>query len=199
MKRSAWYGILCWVLLSSSCVTDPTVQQAPRSSERISQKGYSFIPLRGVEWVIRAPNPDQLIMNMRGGGPDETFAIQGLLVALPPFASAEELALFVKDSQTKGTDPERFKMIKHEVSAEHQKGTICIRSYALSEDVAPVKHSERAGSLFFETLTITCAHPRNQRIGVNVSYSHRSYAEHRDPQFVKKGSRVLQSIEFSDL
>lgn len=198
MNRSAWYGVLCWVFLFSSCVTDPLLQEL-RSSERISQKGYSFIPLRGQGWVIGAPNPDQLTMSKRGETPDETFAIQGLLVKLPPFASTEELALFVNDSQTKGTDPERFKMIKHEVSAQHQKGTACAKSYALSEDVAPVKQSERAGHLFFETLTITCAHPRNPRIGVNVSYSHRSYAEHRDSRFVEHASWVLESMEFNDL
>jgi len=199
MNRSVWYGVLCWVFLFSSCVTDPILQELPSSSERISQKGYSFIPLRGEGWVIGTPNPDQLTLSKRGESPDEVFAIQGLLVKLPPFASTEELALFIKDSQTKGTDLERFKMIKHDVSAQHQKGTACARSYTLSEDLAPVWQSERVGNLFFETLTITCAHPRNQRIGVNVSYSHRSYAEHRDPQFVEKASRLLQSIEFNDL
>ena len=188
MNRSVRYGVLCWVFLFfSSCVKDPAFQELPRSSERISQKGYSLVPLKGEGWLIGMPNPDQLTLSKRGETPDETFAIQGLLVKLPPFADTEELVLFVgKDSQRRRTDPERFRMIRHEVSAQQQKGAACARSYALSEDVAPVKQSERAGNLFFETLTITCAHPRNPSIGVNVCYSHRWYVEHRDPRFVEK-------------
>lgn len=191
--------MLCWAALLSSCVNETSSQGEPHPPDRIHQKGYSFIPPRGEEWATGIPNPDQVVLSRRGKTADETVAIQGVLVTLPLFANTEELVIFVKDGQTKGTDLERFKMIKHAVSAQSQKGTACARSYALTEEIAPGNRSEEAGHLFFETATITCAHPRNPRIGVNVAYSHRSYPEHRDTRFVENASGVLESIEFHDL
>jgi hypothetical protein len=105
----------------------------------------------------------------------------------------------VKDGQAKDTDPQRFIVKKHEAVASSIEGSSCVKSYLVTEDKAAVKRSGKAGNMVLEALTLTCRHPKNISVGVNVSYSHRYYPGQGDSAFIEKATRVLESLKFNDL
>jgi hypothetical protein len=120
-------------------------------------------------------------------------------VKLPPYTNAQELVRIVKEGQEKDIDPQRYRMLRHDVTFHQEKGADCTKSYVLSEDTAAVKKSERPGSMMVELLTLTCSHPKDKVVGVNIVYSHRYFPEQKDPRFAEKATSVLSSVEFEDL
>ena len=53
--------------------------------------------------------------------------------------------------------------------------------------------------MVLEALALTCAHPKDQSVGVTVVYSRRYYPDKQDPGFLEKALTVLDSVEFNDL
>ena len=193
-------GILGALLVVTACAPmQPRLQEVQVPPERISQKGYSLVPLNEKGWLIAGRNPYQLAIGKYGESTDETVAIQATLIKLPAFTTGEEFVRLVKEGQAKDTDPQRFTMIKHEVTAYTDKGPNCVKSHMVAEDHAAVKRSGKTGYMVLEALTLTCAHPTDNNIGVNVTYSHRYYPDQKDSGFLEKASNVLNSVEFSDL
>lgn len=191
-------GILCAVLAVSSCaVVRPNFQEVQVPPERISQKGYSITPLNEKGWFIVGRNPDQLDLLRYGEDPDESFAIVAGLLKLPVFKTAEEFVHLVKEFDLKGLNPNRFKVMKHDVTAYTGKGAVCARSYIVAEDHVAVRWSGKTGHMVLEMQGLTCAHPKDKTVGVNVGYSQRYYVQ-RDPDFLKKATNLLNSIEFND-
>ncbi len=200
MKLVRRTGILCAALLATSCASlAPRLPAVPVPPQRISQKGYSLMPLNEPGWMIGVRNSYQLALLKRGEDPEGTLAIQATLVNLPAFSTDEELARLVKDRQAQDTDPQRFTVMKHEVTAYSQQGTACVKSHLVTEDHMAVKRSGTPGDMVLEALTLTCPHPKDRHVGVNITYSQRYYPEQKDPAFLGKATRVLSSIEFSEL
>ena len=199
MKFLRRLGMLCTALVVTSCTSmQPSFPEVQIPPERISQKGYSLVPLNEKGWLIGGRNSYQLALGKRGENPDETFAIQAILFRWPVFKTNEELVRLINEGQAKDTDPQRFKIIKHEVTAYPKKGTDCVKSHMVSEDAA-VKRSGKSGHMIIEALTLTCAHPKDKNLGVNVTYSQRYYPEQRESAFLEKATRVLNSVEFTEL
>ena len=200
MKLLQRFGWLCTALVITSCASMqarlPEIQIPP---ERISQKGYSLVPLNEKGWLIAARNAHQLVLSKRGKKPDETFAIQAIPFRLPTFKTHEEFVRLFKEDQAKDTDTQRFKKVKHEVTDYPMNGTDCVKSHMVTEDHAAVKRSGKSGHMVLETLMLICAHPKNKNVGINIIYSHRYYPEQRDSGFVEKATSVLNSVEFTDL
>jgi hypothetical protein len=169
------------------------------SSHRIYQKGYSLVPVNEKGWLIAGRSPYQVVIIKYGESTDETLAIQTSLIKLPTFTTSEEFVRLIKDGQVKDTDPQRFRMITHDVTAYPEKGRNCAKSHMVAEDRGAVKRSGKEGSMVLEGLTLTCAHPKDNTVGVNVTYSHRYYPEQKVSGFLDKASTVLNSVEFSDL
>lgn len=169
--------------------------------ERISQQGYSLMPLNEPGWFIGGRNSYQLALLKRGEEPDGTVVIQATLMPLPAFNTAEELAQLVREHQAHHTDlqyRQRFTIVTHEVTAYTHQGIGCVKSHLVTEDHAAVKRSATPGDMLLEALTLTCPHPSNRQAGVNVMYSQRSYPAQRDPAFLEKAARVLDSIELTE-
>lgn len=197
MKRLPWLGLLVVLLVVAACA--PRLQEVQVPPERIFRNGYSLVPLNERGWFIAGGNPYQLGIGKSGEGPDETLAIQAVLVKLPAFTTSEEFVRLVKEGQVKDTDPKRFKVIKHDSAAYPEKAPNCAKAYALAEDNAALKRSRLTGHMLLEMLALTCAHPKDNTIGVNVAYSHRYYPGQKDDRFLEKASSVLNSVEFGDL
>jgi hypothetical protein len=68
----------------------------------------------------------------------------------------------------------------------------------MAEDRGVVKGPEKLSMMILEAITLTCAHPKDNSIAINLVYSHRYYPGQSDPAFVDKASIVLNSLEFSD-
>ena len=179
----------------------PQYKEVQLPPARIYQKGYSLVPLNEKGWSIGQRNQIEVVIGKRGEGKniDETFIIHATLVRLSPYTDTQELVRKVKEGQEKDIDSQRYRMVRHDVTFQQEKGADCTKSHALSEDTAAVKKSERPGSMMLEILTLTCSHPKERSIGVNIAYSHRYFPEQKDSQFTEKATSVLSSIEFDGL
>ncbi len=193
------FGMLCVALAVTSCVsTHPRGTEVRIPPERISQKGYSVLPLNEEGWVINRRDSYQLVLGKYGKNPDETFSLWAVLARLPAFKTSEEFVRIAKEGQAKDTDPQRFKTMKHEVTVYPMKGVDCAKSHMVVVDHAATKRSGKAGDMILETLTLICAHPKDKSVGVNVAYSHRYYPEFPDPKFLEKATSVLDSVQITE-
>ena len=199
MKFLQRLGILCATLVVASCAsTLPRGTEVRIPPERISQKGYSVLPLNEEGWVITRRNSYQLVLGKYGKNPDETFALWAVLFMLPEFNTNEELARITKERQAHVTDPQRFTTIKNEVTVYPRDGVECVKSHTLHVEHAAKKRTGKARDMNFETLNLICAHPRDKGVGVSVAYSHRSYPEFPDPTFLEKATSILDSVQIID-
>jgi len=200
MKYLQRIVILCTTLVITSCASlRPQMPEVQIPPERISQKGYSLVPLNEKGWLIAGRNAYQIALVKRGESPDETFAIQALPFRLPTFKTHEEFVTIIKEGQAKDTDPQRFKIVKQEVTDYLMKGTDCVKSHMITEDHSAVKISGKSGKMLLEALTLTCAHPKDNNVGISIIYSQRYYPGQRDAAFVEKATRVLDQVELTEL
>ena len=188
-------GVLSILLSVASCASFQSISIPP---ERIVQTGYSLIPLNEKGWRLGQRNPVQLVIGKVSDNPDESLIIQSTIVKIRPYKTKEEFVQLVKENQATDTD-ERFASKQFDVSSYDEKGTDCAKSYALSEDKAASRKSGHSGTMIIELLSLTCAHPKNNRFAVYVGYSHRYYPGHQDKEFNQKAWTVMSSLEFSDL
>ena len=199
MKLQYMLRMICAALAVTSCAPmPPRLQEVQVPPERITQTGYSFVPLNEQGWLIAGRNPYQVSLVRRGENPDETFAIQATPIKLPTFKSREDMVRVIKEEQTKDTNPSRFKLEKHEVNAYFEKVAYCVRSHMVTKDNAAVKRSGKTGDMILGAMSLMCAHPKDRNVGVSVTYSHRYYPDQNDPKFIEKASRILNSVEFSE-
>ncbi len=193
--------LICIGMLISCAVIQPRHQEVELPPARIHQKGYSFVPLNEAGWAITQRNPLEVVMGKRGEGEDEkeTYLIWGLLIELPPYNDPQELVRITREGQTKDVDFRRYRLITHEVTVQEEKGAECVRSHVLLENNAVEKNPGGPEHMMMEQVQLTCAHPKDKRIGINIVYSYRYLPEHNDASFIEKASSVVNSIEFEDL
>jgi len=186
------------LLIVSCSSAQSRVEQIQIPPERIIQKGYSLLPLNEKGWYVVGRNQTQLALGKGSETPDETFVIQGTLVAIEPYKTRDDFVRLVKEGESKSIDRKRYKIIQHDVSAYDKKGTDCAESYVLMVDNAAAKPSGNKGVMILESLALACAHPKNKNIVVNLGYSHRYYPGHQDAAFREKATAVVNSLEFTD-
>ena len=202
MKRIIQYfGILFALLSMTSCAHRqfqfPEVAIPP---ERIVQQGYSFVPLNEPEWLILGRTARQLAFARSGKSSDETYAIQAMTFVLPPFATSAELVRIVREGQAQDMNSKRFKLEQNEATFHPTNGAECVRTHMVVEDRAAVKRvGINNGDMILEVLTLTCAHPKDKRVGIGFIYSQRYYLGLQDPALEEKADSIFNSIQFSDL
>ena len=198
MKLLKKLVVLSTVIMIASCaapsprLSPPEVKLPP---ERIFQKGYSVMSLNETGWLIAGRNQYEFGLAKQGVNPDETYAIQGMTSKLPTYNTNAEFVQLTKEGQIKDTDPQRFKILKHEVTTFPMAGVDCAKSHLIMEDHAAVKRSNDSRTMILEALTLSCAHPSEKSVGIHVVYSHRYFPGQEDGAFVEKGSSVLNSVE----
>ena len=218
MKHSMRLGILCVVVLLSSCTPIyPGSQDTQVLPERIVRPGFSLKPPDEKGWMFPPSGrlPPDVLLVMWGDNPDETRVVRGSLSRIPgPFAvviaGGEDLAKngygrkMITDAladvvrqANANNNPQRYRAVKLDVEPHLGKGTDCVKSFLTYEDNAPRRASGKADPMIFAGLTFTCIHPNARRILVSVEYSHRYNLGQLDPQFLEKAMNVLSSIEFA--
>lgn len=174
----------------------PRPQALPYPPQRIFQNAYSFMPPGELGWLVLARDAHQLAFARQGGNPDETYGIQGRLFRLPAHGSSEEFVQIIRQGLAAEADDKRFRILKHDVSADTSQQTRCARSHFVAEDSAAVKRTATPGTMILEVMTLSCAHPKNRDFAVTLVYSHRYYPGQADASFAEKAARLLSSLEF---
>jgi hypothetical protein len=166
--------------------------------QRFELRGFSFTapaPAEdGKQWGVAKQTPDLLILGKPGEFQSEIFTVQAAIIRLPALASPEALSQHVKALQQQELDPKRFRILKHEISLQPVDGESCALSHVEAADRAIPSTVGQTANMMLETLTLTCAHPKDRNRGISVSYSHQYFPEDKDPRFVEQGSAILGSL-----
>lgn len=200
MKLRSCIGLLFVALISISCAhIAPTLPEMQAPRERTALSGYSLVPPDEAGWVVLGRNSYQITLAKRGNDPDESTVIYATVTKLPDFRTPDDMVIYVKDGQINGVDLRRFVVTLHDVAPSHLFPTMCVMSHQIVVDSSAVKAMRKTENMVLESIAITCAHPKNSAVGINVSYSQRHYRENSESNFREKAARVLNSVEFIDL
>ncbi len=166
--------------------------------QRFELRGFSFTTPAPAEdekqWGVAKQTPDLLVLGKPGDYDSEIFTVQAALIKLPALASPEALSQHVKALQQRELDPKRFRILRHEISLQPVDGETCALSHVEAADRAMPSTTGQTANMMLETLTLTCAHPKDRTKGISVSYSHRHFPEDKDPQFVARGDVILNGL-----
>jgi len=192
MKISTALTAVCAVLLIAACASKSD------KPTRFELRGFSFTAPAAVEdekpWGVAKRTPDLLILGKPGEFQSEVFTVQATVVRLPALASPDALLQYVKSSQQRELDPKRFRILKHELSLQPVNGESCALSHIEAVDRAMRSTTGPTANTMLETLTLTCAHPKDRNTGINVTYSQQYFPEDKDPRFLERGSAILEGL-----
>ena len=192
MKISTVLTAVCAVLLIAACASKSD------KPTRFELRGFSFTAPPAIEdekpWGVAKRTPDLLILGKPGEFQSEVFTVQATVVRLPALASPDALLQYVKSSQQRELDPKRFRILKHELSLQPVNGESCALSHIEAVDRAMRSTTGPTANTMLETLTLTCAHPKDRNTGINVTYSQQYFPEDKDPRFLERGSAILEGL-----
>lgn len=173
----------------------PELSQPP---QRLVQFGYSFMPPAGKGWRITGRNGTQVILAKSGPSPDETMKIMSGNVTTPHFKSPAEFERYVHDKMTRAAeDGGRYGSRQAEFTAVTHQGAQCVQAHMTSVDHQAKRRSGRKGDMILEIVQLSCRHPNDAGTVTYLGYSQRYEPGQRDPDFMRKGMQVLDSLEFS--
>lgn len=172
----------------ASCATFQP-QEVKMPPEKLSQKGYSLVPLNEKGWLIVERSAYDVTLLKQGVTPDEVFAIQAMPYKLPVFKTREEFARLIKEDLGKSIEQKGSKILKHEVFDYLISETDCIKSYKTIEDLTPIDITGKpikSGDIIFEVLSLFCVHPKDKNKGFTIIYSHQHHLGESDILFAEK-------------
>lgn len=189
-------ALLAVTLLLAACA--PRMATLPQPPERLMQYGYSFMPPDEPGWKVAGRNGQRLILGRVDKGRDETIIIMAGNAAIPHLETRDAFEAFVRQQLQSDTGPAgRFTVQTEEMTMVRHAGADCARSHVLSIDHQAKKRSGQKGDMMLEVVQLTCRHPDNSGTATFIGYSQRAYAGDRDPHFMEKGERLLDSLRFS--
>ena len=192
MKIQIVLPVLLVALLLAACASKSDKPQ------RFELRGFSVTTPAVVEgerpWSVGKQTPDLLVLGQPGEYESEIFIVQAAVIRLPALDSPDALMQHVKATQKRELDPKRFRIITHEVSLQQVDAESCALSHVEAADRATPGTTGQTANMMLETLTLTCAHPKDRNTGIILTYSHQYFPEDRDPQFIERGSAILQGL-----
>lgn len=185
-------------LLTGACASQP------KAPPPIELRGFSFILPTPKDrddkaWAIARQTPDQFLAGKPGKYTGDTVSLQGKLVSLPPLGSDRALREHVEKIQRKEIDLKRYRLARFEVISQPMQDQICALSHVSAADVSGAGPNAPAVNTLLDTLTLTCAHPKDPARGISVMYSHGHFPEDTDQQFFQNGMLLLEGLRFSEL
>lgn len=176
---------------------------APRQAEVISLpparmvlEGFSFLPLAEEGWMIGGRSDSRIVLGKYGTHLDESFVISVTRVSEKGVATHERLREYVKREAAIDPKDKRYQNRRQEFSTASVGGALCVVQEEEAEDYGALTRSGRPDPMIQQLRQIVCAHPTTMDTLVCIGFSHRHYAEDRDPAFLTKSQSLFDSIEF---
>lgn len=172
------------------------LQEVRLPPKRIVQLGYSLLPPDDRGWYVLRRTPTFVAIGKQGKGLDESIAIEASSHALSAPSSRDAAASVLPDP---GADiASRFRQLALDAKTDDERPD-CKRVHSVYEDRAPARRSGGKGPMILETLLLTCAHPEDRALGIDVVYSHRYEPGQRDADFDAKAIGLLKAVQFTDV
>lgn len=176
--------------------------------DRTIMDRYSFIVPYETGWNEKGRNRMNIALKREGRERDEVYNIQAIQFRLPEFKSTDEFIKRMTHVQSKKMKPPRYAIKKHKVAVYPKKGKQCVRSHRVIEDNGPKDKSKNYPVMIISSVILTCPHPKEKEIGINLSYSHHYRASYKrgnlvqkplasiDERFTIKADKFIDSLKF---
>ena len=168
---------------------------------RFFEMEYSFVPPDPKEWEVSGKTNSQDILMQQGrNDPNKYNAVYATHYEVPVLKTDPEMIdyVFRKSRGDDFGDPERYTLLKHDISPYTGQEARCARSHQVVEDRQALLSEEtrERGLMIVEHLQLVCIHPRIINIAVVITYIHSYLPGRRDPEVDEKADRVFKSLAF---
>ena len=203
------FAVLSLAILCASCASSPW-QDAPLPPKQIVLKGFLLTPPAEPGWQVNTrPSPDLLSLAKRNHATDpyENYAIQAYVLNIATWVkSNEDFLRAAKEGKAINGMPQ-YKILKQEINPHMRSGEYCVLSHVVAEDHGKTQlrpypsfgfgMARRLDAMIFEEIQLTCRHPQNKGVAIDLAFSLRYYPGEGDSLFSKKAMRVVDSVEFT--
>ena len=197
MRRAGVCLIFVSVLLLVACATDSRHPEAPSPS--LALEGFSFSPPKAADWRQIQRTPHWVALARQGTVPDESYAVQAMLLRLPRFDNDEAFLAYSINAIDNDTDLGRFKMLYNDDRLVAGRHGSCVRYVLKARDSDPLTASDRHTPMVLEIVSFICRHPDNPEFGVNLSYSKRYYPGGTVEDLMPDATGMFDSLRFTSL
>ena len=189
-------GLATIVVCCVSCA--PRFPEITDSSKRLNiVSGVSVLPPQEPEWHIVRMTQSQLFLAKRSKTDGESYATVVWSYDLPHLDTEQDFLKVLSEGRAAEPQTGRNTNIKREENLVRGRGALCVHFHEVSEDNAAHVGTETK-VMVLEGSGYHCQHPKNKRIGVRMSYSHRHFAGNDDPAMETKANAFLDQVQFTD-
>jgi len=156
--------------------------------------GYSVQPPVAKNWFELKRDKAYVYFGKKLASRTHSFIATALSATLREnFEKPEEFLDYVFKVLSVAGD-ERNKVVESRVELDAALGRFCVRHYTRAEDRDAVYAKGRV--LLAETVGVSCLHPDNRRLTVDVSYTQRGFPQEIGAELQSEGESFLRSLKF---
>jgi len=131
-------GFILLILLVEGCASrhraSPKIQTIAPAT-RYTLAGYSVLSPNESGWIVVEKNDSHIVFGKQSYlVPDTRAALVADIPFSRVFKDPVKFLEFVKEGQIKGSDPKRFRILKHEEVLDNRYGPFCVKHYMKVED-----------------------------------------------------------------
>jgi hypothetical protein len=155
--------------------------------------GYVVDSPKAQGWFTQFKTPLAVSAGTKLEGNNHTFVVKTATLKIDAkFDNADQFAEYMRANRGKQTDMQRFELVEHREAAVTHLGQPCSRYLIKAKDKGVVFW----GSVPLLMAGITCSHPQEQNVLVDVGYSERGGEEKFSESSKDVGERVISSLRF---
>lgn len=156
--------------------------------------GYSVQPPPGKSWFELKRDKGYVYFGRKLASRTHSFIAIALSAALrETFEKPEEFRDYVFKFLAVAGDA-RNRVVESRAELDDTLGRYCVRHYTRAEDRAAIYAEGRV--LLVETAGVSCLHPDNRGLTVDVSYTQRGYPQEIGAELRSEGESFVRSLKF---
>ena len=191
------FGLAFIVVCFVSCA--PTFSKITDPSTRLNNiSGVSVLPPQEPEWNIGPMTQFELTLAKRGQPDGESYAATVMVFSFSNLYTEQDFLKAILMKRASEPQDDRYTNVTDEVNLVHDRGAVCVRIHEVREDKAAHIGGTETKVMVLEAITYFCQHPKNERIGVRMEYSHRHFPGNDDPAMEAKANAFLDQVQFTD-
>lgn len=184
-------------LISSQC----NPQDSELTSFRVYRDGYSFIPPDIQGWRVYGSQEDlgtDFTMQKENAETGSLDTIYTMRAKVPwETVDRDNFPSYVKSIEKDNLgDPNRYKLLTHDVTPFTHGEQQCVVSHQLIEDNSALLSSGARSQMTREIRSLVCMRPYNSRAAVILTYVHRYPEGQRDKGYTQNADKMFSSLSF---
>lgn len=191
--------VLPWIVALGMAAGNACAQMraAPITAPGVAYelKGYSVLPPQGKDWFELRRDPQAVFFGKKIASRTHAFIATAMSAPITDkFDTPEQFRDYIgRVLPLRGAG--RHRVTENRVEVDDRLGRFCVKYHVKSEDRdAPYAKGK---TLLAETFGITCLHPENANLNINVSYTERGNPAETSAELRAEGESFVRSLKFT--